>query len=560
MKSLAIRLAALAMAALLCITPFAELHAQQPAPAVVVSIGNTDELLADINYLINAANAPQLGIFTVMAGGYAQLLDKSKPAGLYVSMEEGAPPKALGFLPITDLNTALNQLPPQLTPAQDVGNGVKQLGQEQKVFIKAQGPWVFVSDNAQNLTNLPQDPSSILGDLPEQYDIAFRINVRNIPESSREQAVQQLRSGFQSSFEQQLQQGDQSDADRELAQKLSGNSMQQFVAMIEETEQFTVGFEIDREAENLFVDMSVTAVEGTTLAEQMELAKETTTDFVGFQMDDAAVTLAFNSRIPQQDIEQAQLLITAVREKALQELEKDPELKTAEQRAAAKEVVSQLLDVATKTIQSGKLDGGAVMLMDPQAIRVAMGGYVADGEALESALKDLVELAQNEPDFPEVQFDAETHAGVAFHTLSAPIPQDEEDAQQLFGQQLDVTVGTGPQSVYMAFGKNNGELLKQVIDQSMSAAGQASPPLTLKIAVGQIIQVAAAVQEQDQNLQQAAAAAKDVAGSDHISLSAEGIERGLRYRLEVEGGVLTLIGRAMAQQQPGPGAPRSRAR
>ena len=58
----------------------------------------------------------------------------------------------------------------------------------------------------------------------------------------------------------------------------------------------------------------------------------------------------------------------------------------------------------------------------------------------------MVEIAESEPDidFKGVKFNADEHtgAGVQFHTLSLPIPQ-EEYARRVLGDQLDIVVGTG---------------------------------------------------------------------------------------------------------------------
>ena len=550
MKSFARRVLVMALALVLGASPLATVHAQNEVdPAVVVSITNPDELMSDINYLTTAANAQQVGgMIALMGGGFLQLMDRTKPAGVYITLDQGEP-VGIAFLPVKDLNMALTQLQAMIGPAQDVGDGVKQVGRPgQTAFVKAVGPWVFLSDKAENLSVLPQDPSAVLGDLPEQYDLAVQINVRNIPEQFRQMAVEALRSGFQQQFD-----NSSADADeKELAEKLSGNSMQQLVTLIEQSDQVTIGWEADSEQKVTYLDMSVTAIEGSELAQQMEILKGSSTNFAGFVREDAAASLNFNSKIPEQDIEQSKLVLQAVRDKAMTELENDPDLPDAQSRQAAKDIVNKLLDVLAKTIESGKLDGGAVVVMDPEAVRVVMGGYIADGAALEDALRQLVQLAQNEPDFPEVQFDAESHGAARFHKLSVPIPADEEDAQRLFGEQLDVIVAVADQSFYLAFGKDNAALLKEVIDQS-AAGAQEVPPMALKVNLAPILQVAASMNESDQKLQAVSAAAQQQTDDDQITFHAEGIDRGIRYRLLVQEGVLQILGQVAQQQQAGAG-------
>ena len=91
--------------------------------------------------------------------------------------------------------------------------------------------------------------------------------------------------------------------------------------------------------------------------------------------------------------------IEAARIKAMQGIEKDEKLKDDESRAKAKEIVGELLDVAKETAEAGTFDGGAVVELEPGKMTVAMGGTVSSGAKLESALKELAEMAKSNSDF-----------------------------------------------------------------------------------------------------------------------------------------------------------------
>ena len=136
-------------------------------------------------------------------------------------------------------------------------------------------------------------------------------------------------------------------------------------------------------------------------------------------------------------------------------IDADKNLNTDEERDKAKAIIGQFLQVAEDTVKGGKSDAGAVLLLKPKSLSFGVGGLVADGNKLAGALKDLVAFAKDKSvPLPEVKFDAEKHAGVTFHTVSIPLQTSKEEAQVLLGDPLQVVVGTGAKSAYLAFGQD----------------------------------------------------------------------------------------------------------
>jgi hypothetical protein len=142
-----------------------------------------------------------------------------------------------------------------------------------------------------------------------------------------------------------------------------------------------------------------------------------------------------------------------------------------------------------------------------------------------------------------LKFNAAKHKDVDLHTFSVPIPDDEEQAQKVFGDALEVVVGTGAKSAYIAFGEESIDLLKEIIDDSASAAKEEVTPMELIISLAPILEFTASI-EDDPIVKMLAETIKKAAGKDHIRLSQRNIERGVAARLEVEEGVLQLIGAA----------------
>src|SRR6476469_9377824 len=103
-------------------------------------------------------------------------IDKERPIGLYFVPKNGEF-HTVAFVPMDKdgLSTILKLHRDQLGEAKDAGDSVGQVGRLRTVFIKDQAGWAFVAENKQHLVDLPQDPASLLGDLPKSYNFAAKL-------------------------------------------------------------------------------------------------------------------------------------------------------------------------------------------------------------------------------------------------------------------------------------------------------------------------------------------------------------------------------------------------
>ena len=178
-------------------------------------------------------------------------------------------------------------------------------------------------------------------------------------------------------------------------------------------------------------------------------------------------------------------------------------------------------------------------------MKFAAGGLIADGKKLDKAFRDLVDLAKQEPDFPEVKFDVAKHSGISFHSITVPVPDDE--ARRFLGDNVEVVVAIGDSSFFVAFGKDCQSLVKQVIDGSASKASDTVPPVQLNVALGPIMKFASTVDNNPMISTLSGLLAKSP-GKDRIQMTAESTEngRGVRYRFLVDEGIIKLLGAGAA--------------
>jgi hypothetical protein len=523
----------------------AQVSAQEMKPVVVVSLGGYDALMQDVDFLGEITGVPMLsaktledGLNQFTQGQGLKGLDKKKPWGGAVLSDGGFGFKFLVFVPVSDVKGLVDVFagPPFGFSAKDVGNGVFEVQgpAPQPGFAKTQGSYTFFAQNAADLANLPKDPEALLGGLNKEYDLGVRAFVQNVPQVFRDQILASLKMGMQLGLQPNPGEDPQAFA---LRKQLVEQQLGQLETLFKELETFTLGAKIDGVAKTANLDIGITVTAGSEMAQQLAKVGDVQTDHAGFLMPDAAVSLSAVGVVSPQEIEQANVMIKSLGEQAKNEIDKDGSFPDAKTRDTAKEILDDLIGVATKTIASGKVDFGATALLAPESATIVAGGSVADGAGVESALKKFVEMAKSE--LPEIKLDAGKLDGITLHTMTVPIP--DPDAQKAFGETADLVVGIGAKSVHVAFGRNANEALKKVVGYSAANTSKSVPPFQLIASLTPILTFANSVEPNPQveGVVQSLSAAP---GKDHVSLVAQIEKNGVLYRFKAEEGVLRAIG------------------
>jgi hypothetical protein len=481
-------------------------------------------------------------------------VDKTQPLGVIVQPGEMTPSFAV-CLPVTD-QAALLDLAAGIVGAtnQDMGNGITQINaMAQDVYAKNAAGWTVISTSPESLATAPADPAAILTPLTTDYDLAVQVNVQNLPEAWKQQAIEMMSSSAKQGMSKRPGESDEAYASRsQLVEAGIAHNTQ----MINEVDQFTFGLSIDGEAKKAYVDVAYTAVAGTPLAEEIAASTQATTNFAGFAAPESAVSFAFGGKVAgttmtniSQGIDQARVQVNEAIEK---------EAKT-ESQEALKAAFADILDAIEATIQGGSMDGAGSLSLKPDSATLVIGGLISDPTKIESALKKLVEAAKSDStiEMPEVAWAAESAGGVTFHTMQIPVKKDEPKA--LVGENLDVVVGLGPEAAYLAVGRGAVDALKAAILASAATPDKTIPPAEITVSVGQILATAAAVAPADKKPMLSMIAGMlstgEAAGQDHVHIIGEAVPNGVRMRFEVEQGVLQAIGSAAMMGMHGGGAP-----
>lgn len=518
-------------------------------PILVVSIANSDKLLGDVGFLTEVAGAGDVGrLVTLMAAPYTAGLDKTKPAGVYATATGAEQVNAVGFIGVKDLDLLLGVLQDQLGQPRDAGDGVKELATDrpQSVFLKEENGWAFFANRKSLLQDLPRNPSKLLGDMPENYTLAVRVNVANIPADLRQQAVTQMRQGFEEGLEKQSLDGRQGEVARELGEAW----LDSMISLVEETDHLTLGWQVDATNKSTHLDVTVTAQRRTQLARDMAQVRERTSAFSGMLHPEAAAGLLITAPYTESDVKQTLALIELARDEAMKGIDADEKLANEDEKNQAKKIIGEFLDLAVSTVQAAKMDAGGCLVLKPEAMTAVMGGFVSDGNKLAATVQALHAFAKSkDARTPNVNFNAETYRAVTLHTVSVPLAGADANARKTLGDPMDVVIGTGETSVYLAFGKNARATLVEILDASAQQAERLQPPAQGYVALTPILEFAASV-DNNPVIKTLLLTLKATEGKDRISLTVLPAERGVTMRVGLDAGVITMIGESVRELAP----------
>ncbi len=511
-------------------------------PVAILSIASIDRLMDDFGYLMKAAGRADVSEYLqLMSSAFIQDFDRTRPAGVLITIEDDEP-KGVGFLPVPHGDELLGMLKDKLgAEVDDLGNGIKKLEWGKGVYLKQQGEWLFFTDSPRHLSRLPEDPAAMLDGLDKEYGVALRFFVRNIPQGLKDVADFAL----QNKIDADLNASELADPELDAAfvESLRKSMKRWTTTLINDADQITVGWAVDSANRRTYIDLHAQAKDGSSLSRQFSSAMNSRSTFTGFAVDNAAATFQGSLRVSEQGRQQISSFLKYVREKVNKGIDADPNVPEA-----LKEIVNDVLSVVDQTVRQGKTDVGATLLLAPKSFKFVGGVRVADGHALATAFQSLFELTKNEPDMPEVHFFARKHGELDLHTLSLPIDQDDKDVRLVLGEDLDITIATGPEQLYVALGKKSDELLETIVDRAQKNGEKEVLPARFRIALKPVIRYLASLDADNQKLHMLAEVIEQTQGGDGIQLTVEQIDQGIGCRLEIEEGVLELAGKASREE------------
>jgi hypothetical protein len=540
--------------------PEKDAPAAQEAPPqlktlAVVAGARYEKLLGDVTFLGPYLGQPAAGqladaiVAQFTMGKAATALDRTKPWGLIVQTD-GAQFYYVACLPVANVDDVIEIAKAHNAEVKDGENGTKELSIPNKppVFLKAENGVAFLSLAPASLAKLPPNALEILSKRVGEYDLSVSLAVKNIPPMYRQFAIGAMQAGLQQSMKKLPDESDEQFADR---QRLAEGQITQMTQLINEIDTVKVGLAIDAQAKRTFLDFEYQLVPGSKMAKQIAAYAQPNTNFAGFYQPDAAATAMVatkaDPKLIADDLAQFDNMMRSLRHQAEREIDRKHQGADPQDREALKAATNDVFDAIEATVKEGQIDAGASLNASPNSMTFIAGVHLKEPGKIEDALKKLETAAKRQPDFPGIKWNAANHAGVNFHTMTAPVPEDKKGPRKMFGETVDISFGIGPDAVYVAFGKDNIAAVSKAIDASAADRSKTVPPFAVSLSLGPIIAIAADAADGPEKAALQAVADKvnnQANGRDHIRVTGEVISNGLRYRIEAEEGVLQAVGTA----------------
>ncbi len=137
------------------------------------------------------------------AAGDVAGIDASRPWGAVIGLgTDGL--GAYGFVPVSDIDTLKWELDSYIAKVEEVSYGVYRVvategGKELYAKVTDDG-WLFVSHRAATLRDAVGDPRTIVSGLAKAYDVAVRLELRNVPAEHGRKIVARLKEMARDKF------------------------------------------------------------------------------------------------------------------------------------------------------------------------------------------------------------------------------------------------------------------------------------------------------------------------------------------------------------------------
>lgn len=500
-------------------------------PVVTAVLASVDEQEADLAYLARVVGEPAAAdLVGMLSAPYKPIVNTDQPVGFLLAIR-GQQPEPLLVVPTTNAKGILKQFEAHVGEVTELDDDTFKFSvQAQDVFVKQLANQAVIGISQAGLELVPANPLPLYADLAEQYNLAVRLEMTEVPPVILDQFLQSVEQGFAMIFF-NLGGGVAPGDDEDLAELMA-----EIEKVFRETKLLVLGIEIDSEEGLFALDYSYTAVEGSETAQDMNARQPIPSRFASVIREDAVLSLHHAVAV-------SPLVVEAVEEFKTEWPEMSEDLlllMPVEDPEAAVEYIGRGMEIIGDSLLAGRFDFGAQVLATPGDAQVAMGMFVADGDKLETLIKELVEWVPYDPDAPEIVFDLETYQGVKLHRFRIDLSDVEGLSNELFGEKMDLYLGTAAKAVYVVAGKDSLKQVKQFIDSGKADPNPVRPTTQFQLRLLPMIEAMQPVADKEDAKEMARAIKAIKRGDDSagIGFQVTAIPDGQRFRFVIEEGML----------------------
>jgi hypothetical protein len=459
-------------------------------PIAVASIASIDRVLEDIDYLFDTVQKPE---YPAMIKGFlAQYrnlegLDKTKPLGVFVFLNEGISPQptVVGFVPVKDLEAltqTLDEVGFVLSPVEGKENRYTLALPSFSVHIKMAHGYAFFQIKSEALDREFYNPDDYTSALAKEYDIAGSLLLKNVPEPMRMMAIDLARAKMDEKMDRQP-------GEDEVRFQSRTQTMQfvqrQFEMIIKDGDNLTIGYSLSKKDKQIRLNLGVKANPGSELEKELKQVAKASSEYSYLDANTSDYLTYFLIPLPKE----------LVQKKVLELLEEPPAnippvLLGDEENPGP---VAKMLDSIKATIRTGKLDGHIQMQPTQNKKQALIASLkIAEGDLMNEGQQELFEIIKQAENTPEIQANVAEIEGVHIHKI-APLKNINQNAKDLFGDNPVVFIGCSSDEYWWTIGEEDSlELLKKAITNNKKHTQQtkAGSVLLLSFKMGTLISLA----------------------------------------------------------------------
>ncbi|MCA9236258.1 MAG: hypothetical protein KDA44_12365, partial [Planctomycetales bacterium] len=328
--------------------------ARAAEPMAVIAFSGYDALMEDIDFIGGLTGQMQasqqaemmIGMFTQNKG--LEGLDKTQPIGVVLQSNNGMP-EPLICIPVTDSDALLEVAKQFGVTAEDMGDGIMQIQSPgMPLFGKPVGGWLLLSIAPTAFDGAPADLGGMLTELTDEYDLAAKVMVQNIPPAWRQQAIEMISQAADQSM---TRLPEESDADYEARKVQLQQGLDEMKQAVDELDKLTIGLSIDGENAKVGFDVVMTAIPDSKLAKEMSKNNDATTNFAGFFEPDAAMMMTLSAAAAENDLAQLDQQLATLRKQAYSGIDDEGKISDSG-KEQLKSAVDDLLDAVEATLRA----------------------------------------------------------------------------------------------------------------------------------------------------------------------------------------------------------------
>ena len=401
-------------------------------PVFVATVASANQQQAFISEMIESSGFGEMNtLIKTQLDSFTQGLNKNLGAGVMFYNNSEGTFDFLAFVPVEDIDDLLD-MASQFLVLEEEGDLIKIFDSEDEYVAKQIGGYVFVSNNQTLLEQNKVLPSSILNWMPKNYKVAVRALPGQLTLEMKQNILDQIAAGVKET----------EGADEALIE----SQMLQFKSLLEDTEMATFGLTDGSGGKGLLLDLTMKAKPGSDIALWSQARKKPLrTKFGGFSTPNEVFKFHILDRtIPSYRVSSI-AMVDQFLDTLFEGLEVDyPSLDLDNLSAISDRISKGFKD----TIEAGVLDAAGVM---DDGTNFVAGARVSNAAEFEAAFKDLFDAIEV-ADGRSVLFNGSI-GGIRTQEIVLPVPENEKEFRELWGEEVKVIVGVANETIYFAVGK-----------------------------------------------------------------------------------------------------------